>query len=216
MASSLSPSDAEYNVALEALRQGNIVAYPTETFYGLAVDPRNQRAVASLYGLKKREAEKPLSLIVPDLATLSACVSSTPLPYKNLIHRFWPGPLTLIFPAKEEMFSRLSGGDGTLAIRISSHPVAQKLCSLWGGPLTATSANISGEAALTSGEQIRRLWGDHISSLLDGGTVPGGLGSTIVRCDDDNICYLLRHGVIPAEEIAQSLPDHSSLSPSRF
>lgn len=207
-------AELDYNHALQALKQGGIVAYPTETFYGLAVDPQNDRAVASLYALKKREPTKPLSLLVPDLDCLATCVRCIPAPYEKLIDSFWPGPLTLIFTAKDALFSQLAGSDNTLAIRVSSHPVAHKLSSLWGGPLTATSANISGQPALVNGDQVRALWGRHISSLLDGGPVPGGKGSTIVRCSDNHLCHVVRDGVIPLEELSRVLNDDIILDES--
>ena len=213
MPAALFPSEQAYQQALQTLRQGGIVAYPTETFYGLAVDPENDRAIKALYSLKKRESQKQLSLLVPDLGVLSSCIPFISKPYQSLIDVFWPGPLTLVFPAKQDTFPCLTGGSDTLAIRISSHPVAAKLCSLWGRPLTATSANVSGEAAFVAADQVKSQWDDQIASILDGGRVPGGKGSTIVCCEG-SICRILRSGVIPSKEIAQALPNGYALSHS--
>ncbi len=206
MVAALSPSEADYQLALRILRQGGIVAYPTETFYGLAVDPKNDRAIKALYSVKKRALRKKLSLLVANLTTLSCCVSSLSISDQKLIDAFWPGPLTLVFPAKPDIFPSLTGTSGTLAIRISSHPVAAKLCSLWGGPLTATSANISGEAAFVTANLVQRQWGREIGFILDGGRVPGGKGSTIVSCQD-NGCHILRNGVISEKAIAETLAE---------
>ena len=206
MVAEFSPSEADYQQALRILKQGGIVAYPTETFYGLAVDPENDGAIKALYSLKKRDFGKKLSLLVPDLITLSSCVSSLSSSDQKLIDAFWPGPLTLVFPVKTGVFPSLTATSGTLAIRISSHPVAAKLCSLWGKPLTATSANISGQAAFVTVNQVQRQWGSKIGFILDGGRVAGAKGSTIVRCQD-NVCHILRSGVIPDKAIAETLAD---------
>ncbi len=207
MSLSVFPSDQEFEQAINALKQGGIVAFPTETFYGLAVDPENDQAIASLFALKKRATGKPLSLLVPDLEILSSSVHSIPLPYKKLFSVFWPGPLTLVFPAPTNSSPLLTGDDNTLAIRISSNPVAQHLCRLWGRSFTATSANISGKPALVTAAEVHDLWGDEIACVLDGGETPGGKGSTIVRCvEREYTCHILRDGVISASLISQALP----------
>jgi len=203
------PSKHDLEQALQSLKEGGIVAYPTETFYGLAVDPENDQAIASLYALKQREKRKPLSLIIPDLEQLFTIASSCPEAYKKMIDTFWPGPLTLIFPAKKDISSALTGGGTTVAMRISSHPVAMELCVLWGRALTATSANISGEPPLVTARDVYDLWGDQISFILDGGTAPGGKGSTIIRCfDKEKECRIIREGAIDELEISHNLPSH--------
>ena len=186
------------------MKNGGIVAYPTETFYGLAVDPLNDQAISALYTLKKRDRRKPLSLLVPDKAVLSSYIRFFPPIYQSLTESFWPGPLTLIFPAQPDTSLMLRGGGDTLAIRISSHPVAQKFCSLWGGALTATSANESGKPPLESAVQLKNLWGEGIDYVLDGGPVPGGKGSTILEIVYDTI-QIRRNGVVSAKEIFQVL-----------
>ncbi|MBU1140445.1 MAG: threonylcarbamoyl-AMP synthase [Proteobacteria bacterium] len=198
------PSPEQYRVALETLEKGGIVAYPTETFYGLAVDPRNDQAISALYALKKRERRKPLSLLVPNMTVLSSYIRFFHPIYYTLTESFWPGPLTLVFPAQADTSILLRGGGDTLAIRISSHPVAQKLCSLWGGALTATSANESGKSPLLNAVQLRQFWGDQINYVLDGGTVPGGKGSTMVEVIGDEL-HILRNGVIDTGHIFQVL-----------
>jgi len=199
---SIEPCESDYSQALLCLQQGGIVAYPTETFYGLAVDPKQEQAIASLYDLKRRIEGKALSLLVPDLSILRGLVSSIPAPYEQLISSFWPGPLTLIFPAASTVSPAITGGSATVAVRISSHPVAQKLCELFGRALTATSANLSGVEALVNAAAVKDLWGNAIGYVLDGGETPGGLGSTLLECiPHKQDCRIIREGVIPIAEI---------------
>jgi len=204
------PAHDEYVQAVQALQQGGIVAYPTETFYGLAVDPANVSAVKSLYRLKQRESEKAISLLVPDLTILSSYVSEFPRAYEILIKRFWPGSLTLIFDSADKTMQHLSKKDRSLAIRVSSHSVAQTFCSLYGGAVTASSANISGHPALCSAEQVREVFGDKISCILDGGRTPGLSCSTIVKCTAHE-CYILRQGMISQAAIRNELPDYYTI-----
>jgi len=203
------PTEHDYENALQCLKQGGIVAYPTETFYGLAVDPENEQAITDLYALKKREERKPISLIIPDPTHLSSLVSFVPNGYKGLMDCFWPGPLTLIFSARKHIPSSLTGGTNTLALRVSSHPVAMKLSESWGGALTTTSANISGEEALVTAEDVHAVFGDRVSFVLNGGRTSGGQGSTIIHCTDNTMeCRIIREGVISRDQISQQLPPH--------
>ncbi len=207
MSHSIFPCEHDFQQALSALKRGEIVAYPTETFYGLAVDPENPQAMNSLFNLKRREVGKPVSLLVPNLEVLSASVQYISPPYEKLCALFWPGPLTLVFPADTEMSSIQTDGSDTIAIRISSNAVARHLCELWGKALTSTSANISGEKPFVTAGQVRELWGNQLGFILDGGEAPGGEGSTIVQCvEKEKKCHLLRAGVISAESISQVLP----------
>lgn len=208
--SSVAVAPEEYKLAVQALQQGGIVAYPTETFYGLAVDPENAQAVSSLYRLKQRETTKAVSLLIPDLTILSSCITEMSGGSQILADAFWPGPLTLIFDAADRALQRLRKNDNTLAFRISSHPVAHKFCTLCGGPITASSANISGEPALATAAEVRALWGDKLAYILDGGTTPGKAASTIMRCEGMN-CTILRQGVISYGAIRDVLPGHYSI-----
>jgi L-threonylcarbamoyladenylate synthase len=207
----MQPSELCFTKAIDALKNGGIVAYPTETFYGLAVDPENNQAIESLYALKKRDKGKAISLLIPDYKYLSKLVSSRPAPYEVLIESFWPGPLTLIFLALDTVSNKITDANKTIAIRISSNPIAQRLCRSMGKAITATSANISGEKAITTATEVAQLWGDKISCIIDGGTTPGGKGSTIVRCRDQNQCAIIRDGAITREAIANVLPSHYTI-----
>jgi L-threonylcarbamoyladenylate synthase len=206
------PNELCYLKAIDALKNGGIVAYPTETFYGLAVDPDNDQAIESLYSLKKREKQKAVSLLIPDYTYLSSLVSSRPAPYNMLIESFWPGPLTLIFSALDTVSNKLTDSENTIAIRVSSNCIAQKLCSSWGNAITATSANISGERAMITAAEVVKQWGNKITYIIDGGTTPGGNGSTILRClKDQTQCEIVREGSITKEQIVNILPSHYTI-----
>lgn len=176
-----------YKNAVQVLRDGGIVAYPTETYYGLAVDPLNAKAVAALYRLKSRESDKALSFLIPDKRTLLQHVSVFPTAYEQLTEKLWPGPLTLIFRKADNSLLPSKTDDNSLAFRISSHTTAQNLCHLFGNAITASSANISGEPAFSSAEEVRKQWGNKIDYIFDGGKTPGGSPSTIVRCEKSTI-----------------------------
>lgn len=185
------PDDALLDQAAGLLARGGLVAFPTETWYGLAADPRNPRALARLYAVKQRPADKPVLVLVNDLVELERLVSSVPPPYLPLMEHFWPGPLTLVFPARSGLPSRLTAGTGTIAIRSSPHPLARALVERFGGPVTATSANLSGQPACGSAAQVRTALGRAPDLLvMEGGTTPGGTGSTIVAYRDGGLVCL--------------------------
>lgn len=198
------PTLAMYTKAVRVLRQGGVVAYPTETFYGLAVDPTNTVAVSTLYDLKKRDPDKALTYLIPDQSSLYPFVRSIPEVYSALMAAFWPGPLTLVFEANEKCIVPVKKDDNSLAIRISSSPVAQAFCQQWGDIITASSANISGEPPLSTAEDVKKLWGDSIDYILDGGNTQGGKPSTIVKYGAAGLS-IVREGVIPAGTISKSI-----------
>lgn len=166
--------------AVNRLKRGGIVAFPTETFYGLAVDPFCRNALVALFGLKKRPADKPILVLIDHIEQISLLAKSVPQQYVPLMERCWPGPLTLIFPAKKSLPVELTGGTGTIGIRISSHPLARKLLRATGIPLTATSANISGSPPPQTAQAVAAMFGPSLCYILDGGKTHGGLSSTVV------------------------------------
>ncbi len=189
--------------AVDCLRRGGIVAVPTETYYGLAVDPYNDKALQALFKLKKREQHKPILVLISDIRQLDSLGATIPLPYHSLIKRFWPGPLTLIFPVGEVHSPLLTGGSGTLGIRISSNELVTRLCVMFGRPITATSANISGRAPARSAVEVEMIFGRRIDHIVDGGTSPGGACSTVVGIRD-GYPVLLRKGQISFPSILQT------------
>ena len=193
-------SETAVKKAVGVLRQGGIVAFPTETYYGLAVDPFNTTALSSLFAVKKRETRKPILTLVNSSEQLSQFVQEIPVPFQTLMDRFWPGPLTLVFEVGPGLPPLLTGHTNTVGIRQSSHPVARQLCSFFGGAITATSANISGsDPAVTAGDIVRNF-GPGIDIIIDGGKTPGGAGSTLVGIEKGRL-QLIRDGVIPFAEI---------------
>ena len=191
---------ADWATAAGVLRQGGVVAFPTETYYGLAVDPFNPAALARLFAVKQRPPEKPVLVLIQDRQQLSRLVSEVPPPFLPLMERFWPGPLTLVFPARPELPALLTGATATVGVRISPHPAAHCLLDAFRGPVTATSANLSGHTAATTAREIARQFGTAVDCILDGGPTPGGKGSTLVGCQGEQL-VLLRDGVIPFAEI---------------
>ena len=182
--------------AVEILRSGGVVAYPTETFYGLGVNALNEEAVKKIYAIKKRDFSQPLLILIPHQDLLPLYVKDVPEEALMLIERFWPGPLTLIFSASPHLPSILLGEADKIAIRVSSHPIAQALTKGLNSPITSTSANISGAQSPCTSEEVSSQLGDKIDLLMDGGRTPGEKPSTII---DVTISppRLIREGAIP-------------------
>jgi L-threonylcarbamoyladenylate synthase len=186
--------------AVMVLQRSGVVAFPTETYYGLAVDPTDALALARLFTLKQRPESKPLLLLIDQLEQLAEVVSEVPKEYRRLIEMFWPGPLTLIFPARPQVSALVTGGTGTVGVRISPHPIARELVRRVGRPVTATSANLSGRSPAASAEQVIAQFGEKIDWIIDGGPVTGGLCSTVCTLERGKL-VVLRHGqvVLPSE-----------------
>jgi L-threonylcarbamoyladenylate synthase len=192
--------------ACSVLRAGGVVAFPTETYYGLAVDPFNQEAIARLFALKGRSADKPVLLIIDNPSQLANLVAEIPPPFALLMEKFWPGPLTLVFPGARSLPGMLTGHRGTIGVRVSSHPVARQLVRAFGRPITATSANFSGHPAAVTPCGVRDQLGPGLDVVIDGGETPGGQGSTLLGYHEGKVC-LLRAGVIPFAEIEAVLTE---------
>lgn len=182
------------------IRAGGIVAFPTETSYGLAVDPLNAAALDRLFTLKRRPPSKPVLVIVDRLERLSDLVSKVPLAYEPLINRFWPGPLTLIFPALPMLPRLLTAGTDTIGVRISSHLLAARICRQAGGAVTATSANVSGEQPACGPAEIQAMFGNRVDAIVDGGVIDQTAPSTIVN-ELNGKLNLIRGGCVPFADI---------------
>jgi L-threonylcarbamoyladenylate synthase len=166
--------------ALEIIKGGGIVSYPTESFYALGVLATDESAVNKLCAIKKRPANKPLPVIVGDLDTLKSIVKSVPPQAEVLMRKFWPGPLTIIFEAADDLPILLTGGSGKIAVRIPGESAALHLAKIAKLPITATSANPSGRVPAKSAQEVRDYFGERIDLLIDRGETPGGKPSTIV------------------------------------
>lgn len=194
------PSDPLFHTlssAVRVLRQGGIVALPTESSYGLAVDVYNERALRRLYHVKQRAEEKPLLVLVNSREGVAGLVREIPFQYKRLMAQFWPGPLTLIFPAAPQLSSILTGGSETVGVRHSPYQLASALVDNFGGPITATSANLSGKPPCTSAKDVEEIFGNGVDMIIDGGDATGK-PSTIVTLKRGELT-VLREGQLPAE-----------------
>lgn len=190
------------NHAAGLLRAGGVVAFPTETYYGLAVDPFNSHALERLFRVKRRPRQLPILVLVGKRSQLALLTNNIPSLYHHLMDSFWPGPLTLIFQALPTLPRQLTGQTGTVGIRYSPHPVANTLIQAFGGPVTATSANITGFPAATSAEDVARMFDENIDLILDGGLTPGGKGSTLVGVKRDRL-VCIRDGQIEFSRVQQ-------------
>ena len=196
----LNPDPAAIQKVLLILKSGGVIAYPTETFYGLGADACDEKAIHQIFAAKGRDFKNPIPLIIHEKSALARWVSDMPEIAEKLIEKFWPGPLTLVFQAVPAIHPRLTAETGKIGIRVSSHPIATILAKLLQCPVTATSANLSGASECTNAAQVREQLGDKIDAILDGGPTPGGKGSTIVDVSVTPV-RVLREGVIPASLI---------------
>lgn len=187
--------------AAEEISAGRLVGIPTETYYGLAANPDNPSAVSLLFSVKKRPAHKPILLLASEIQQLDQYVKYIPSQYQTYIETYWPGPLTLIFPANDDLPETLTAGTGTIGIRLTPHPIARELINLLGHPITATSANISNEEPARTADQVRRTFRDKLGCVIDGGPADQGLGSTILSIHGEKLC-ILREGRIQLQGLA--------------
>ncbi len=199
----LSPDPAGLSQAAALLRAGDLVAFPTETVYGLGADARNDTAVAGIYAAKGRPSFNPLIAHVPDLQTARRYVTFNDAA-ERLAAAFWPGALSLVLPLRAEAgISKLvTAGLPTLAIRVPDHPVGQGLLATFDGPVAAPSANPSGRISPTTADHVFAGLDGRIGAVVDGGACGVGLESTILACDPPT---LLRAGGIPAEALEACL-----------
>lgn len=184
--------------AIAMLAQGELVAFPTDTVYGLGADAFNDQAVRKLYLAKGRSHEKAIPVLVANLEQFVEVVDQTTLTAMRLIEKFWPGPLTIILGQATDLASSISAR-GTVGVRIPDHPIAQELI-LEAGPLAVTSANRSGDPEACTAEEIETTLGAQVRLLVDGGRTLGGQPSTVVDCTQDPP-KILRAGPISEEEI---------------
>lgn len=190
--------------ALGALKRGEVIVFPTETFYGLGADAFDSAAVDRVVSLKGRDPQNPIPIIVADEKMLGDVVREVPAMARRLIDRFWPGPLTLVLPAKETLPRPLLNRDGGIGVRISSHPVATRLARELGRPLTATSANSSGKEPARTIEEAASYFSTELTVFLDGGELRGTRGSTVVEITEDGF-RVIREGEIARVELEKAL-----------
>ena len=204
MTETLAPDDAGIARAARLLAEGELVAFPTETVYGLGGDARSDRAVAGIYAAKGRPSFNPLIVHLPDLAAVARYAQVGPKA-RALAQAFWPGPLTLVLPLRADagLSNLVTAGLPTVAIRVPAHPLAHRLLRAFGGPVAAPSANPSGRVSPTRAEHVLDGLSGRIAAVLDGGPCAVGLESTIVLADPEPM--LLRPGGVPVEALEAAL-----------
>jgi L-threonylcarbamoyladenylate synthase len=185
--------------ALQALRKGELVVYPTETFYALGADPFVSAALERVFALKGRDPERPIALIAADPAMAFELASEIAPDARRLAEAFWPGPLTLVLPARAHVPIGLLGR-GSVGVRVSPHPVARALSAGLGRPLTATSANFSGHPPAATLAAARDQLGQKVKVYLEGGTMDASRPSTVVFVDREGV-RVIRAGAISEPEI---------------
>jgi L-threonylcarbamoyladenylate synthase len=197
-------SKADITHAVAQLKAGELVAFPTETVYGLGADASNADAVRKIYAAKGRPSNHPLIVHVADAVQLANWARDIPLAAHVLAKKFWPGPLTLVLKRNPRVPDEVTGGQDTVAIRVPSHPVAQALLREFGGGVAAPSANRFGRVSATTAAHVREEFGDTVACVLDGGAADVGIESTIVDCSRATPS-LLRPGWITPQQLEAAL-----------
>lgn len=198
-------SHSQLQQAVAALRAGEVVAFPTETVYGLGADASNPEAVKKIYQLKGRPSSHPLIVHIGDITQLPQWASDLSLAAINLASEFWPGPLTLVLKRDPALNTVVTGGQDTVAVRVPHHPVAQQLLKAFGGGIAAPSANRFGHVSPTRAEHVREEFGAEVGIVLDGAGCEIGLESTIVSCVG-SVPQLLRPGAITLSQLQAVVP----------
>jgi L-threonylcarbamoyladenylate synthase len=188
---------------IAALKAGELVVYPTETFYAIGADASSSTALARLFRVKGREAGRPVGLVAADTAMAFSVAREIPIDARRLADAFWPGPLTLVLPARNDIAPELTSADG-VGVRVSPNPVARALSAGVGKPITATSANLSGEAPASTLESARAALGAKVKVYLEGGKLTASAPSTVVAINASG-WKMVRVGAISEDQIAAAL-----------
>lgn len=200
------PQQDRIDYIVSCLRKGDVVALPTDTFYGLAVDPVNLRAVEQIYQIKTRQKHKPLSLLISNVAQAYTLARDSDVLLDKLADKFWPGPLTVIVRAGTKLPLRSTANTGNVAIRVPDAPIARAVVECFGLPITATSANLQGASECTNAACVRDQIGDRVPLIVDGGPTGRAQPTTIVDLSlGPGRWEILREGAIPTHEIVMVL-----------
>jgi tRNA threonylcarbamoyl adenosine modification protein (Sua5/YciO/YrdC/YwlC family) len=200
------PQPERIDYIVSCLRKGGVVALPTDTFYGLAVDPVNLFAVEQIYQIKTRQKHKPLSLLIASLAQAYELARDTGAEFDKLAERFWPGPLTMIVRAGTKLPLRSTAHTGNVALRVPDAAIPRAVVEKFGLPITATSANLHGAPECTNAASVRDQIGDRLPLIIDGGPTGRALPTTIVDLSlESGHWTILREGAIPTHEIVMAL-----------
>jgi L-threonylcarbamoyladenylate synthase len=200
-----SPETSLVAYVAEQLRNGYVLGMPTDTFYGLAADPFNLRAVERIYDVKSRSRHKPLSLLIENVDQAEELTRPLPEEFYKLARKYWPGPLTLIVRAASRLPLKVTANTGNVALRVPAAKIPVAVIKSAGVPITATSANVSGASECTTADGVRQQLGEFIPLIVDGGPSPRSVASTIVDLTDSAGWRVLREGAIPTQEITDFL-----------
>ena len=190
----------------DRIKAGQVVGMPTDTFYGLAADPLNLRAVDLIYDVKTRNRHKPLSLLIESVEQ-AEYLAAWPLPnvFYDITKKYWPGPLTIIVKASSRLPLKVTANTGNVALRVPAARIPVEVIRAAGVPITATSANISGASECTTADGVRQQLGERINLIVDGGLSPRDVASTILDMSVPDKVTILRHGAIPEGDLAEFL-----------
>ncbi len=198
------PEASLVRYAADQIRAGEVLGMPTDTFYGLAADPFNLRAVDRVYEIKSRSRHKPLSLLIESVEQAEELARPLPEEFHALARKFWPGPLTIIVRAASRLPLKVTANTGNVALRIPSSAIPLAVVQAARIAITATSANLSGESECTTAEAVRDQLQDRISIIVDGGPSPREVSSTIIDLTDEEARWkIMREGAIPSQEISE-------------
>jgi len=197
-------TEQQIKIAIAVLKKGGIIAYPTDTVYGLGADPLNKHAVDKIYGVKKRPRSLALPLLLADKSDLLKVASVVPGIAWKLAERFWPGGLTLVLKKSTWVPDTVSASGDTVAVRIPDHPVTIALIRGLGSPIVGTSANLSGNPSPVTAAEVREQLGTEVDFIVDGGRCPGGVESTVLDISGETPA-LVREGAVPGKELEKFL-----------
>jgi L-threonylcarbamoyladenylate synthase len=201
-----SPDPAAMRYAAAFIRRGELVAVPTDTFYGIAADPFNLSAVGNIYAVKGRPETRALPILINSTEQAILLARDLPYTFHKLAAKFWPGPLTLLVDAATSIPLKITAQTGQVALRWSKSAVVNALIDLVQGPVTGTSGNVSGQPACSNAVELLEQLGDRLPLILDGGQTPGNLASTIVKLHDGE-WTVMREGVISEDQIRAALKE---------
>ncbi len=202
--SSENPESSLVRYAADQIRAGEVLGMPTDTFYGLAADPFNLRAVDRVYEIKTRSRHKPLSLLIESVDQAEEMAKQLPDEFYRLAEKYWPGPLTMIVKAGSRLPLKVTANTGNVALRVPNSKISLAVVQAASIPITATSANLSGEAECTTADAVREQLGDRIGIIVDGGVSPREVASTIIDLTDEEARWkVMREGAIPSQEISE-------------
>jgi L-threonylcarbamoyladenylate synthase len=191
---------------VRAIKNGDLVAFPTDTYFALGADGLNSKAVESVFTTKGRNSVTPVPLLVSDSKMAESLCTGFPDPLRKLADRFWPGALTIVLPVSDAVPAVVSANTGTVGVRVPDHDIARKLIDLTGGPITGTSCNLTGQEPSKTAIVVEQIFGDTIAGCVNAPCAGSTAPSTVVSYDNGEI-VLLRSGAIDAESIQNIVGD---------